>query len=268
MDIALLATSMPSWLLFLVTFAIGIMAAELGAWVARKREKASGADNATPVGSLIGATLGLLAFMLGFTFSIAADRFNDRKRLMVEEARAIGTCYLRTSLIPEKQKKEAGRLIGDYVDLLIGLSTSEDRSGRITRIEMLGMQIWQQAASLKDETMDPPIRSLFISSVNEMVDLFAERKTVVLTFRIPGAIWFVLFLLYLLNLFLVGAEVSKNKGRRHFNVPIMAAAFALIVMLIASMDETTREGQFTVKRQALLDVQKMIHEENAKLQTR
>ena len=116
--------------------------------------------------------------------------------------------------------------------------------------------------------MDPPLRSLYISSVNEMLDLFAERKTVVLTFRIPGAIWFVLLMLYLLNLFMVGSEVSHHKGRRRFNVPLMTAGFALIVMLIAAMDNATRQGQFTVNRQALIDVQKMIHEGNAKLQIR
>ena len=266
MDIAKLTTELPAWLLFVITFGIGLLSAELGAWVTRKKEKKTNdADKTAPVGSLVGATLGLLAFMLGFTFSFTATRYNERKHLLVNEARAIGTAYLRTDLIPVKQQLETKKLMAEYVNDLVGAATAENRDERIAKIESNGMAIWKHAASLKDETMDAPIRSLYISAVNEMLDMFAERKTVVLSFRIPGAIWIVLLLLYVLNLFLVGSEVSANRGRRFFNVPIMTAGFALIVVLIASMDAATKQGQFTVNRQALIDIQKMIHQQNAKL---
>jgi hypothetical protein len=262
MDFALFTTSMPPWLLFGATFAIGIIVAELGAKVAQAREKKIAQEKLTPVGSLVGATLGLLAFMLGFTFSITASRYNERKHLMVEQARAIGTCFLRTSFLPDNQKRETRMLVSRYMDILVGVTTAEDIHDRLARMEEIETDIWRQAASLKDETMDSPLRSLYVASVNEMLDSFAERKAVVLTYRIPGAIWLVLLLLYLLNMFLVGSENSGSKSRRRFNVPIMTAGFALIVMLIAAMDASTKRGHFTVDRQPLLDVQRMINEEN------
>jgi hypothetical protein len=96
-----------------------------------------------------------------------------------------------------------------------------------------------------------------------MIDLFGERKTVVFVFRIPGAIWASLLLLYFLSLFIVGSEIGSSKGRRTLNVPIMTAAFALIVVLIVEMDSSDKIGRFSVNQQALIDVQKMIKENMA-----
>ena len=94
-------TYMPSWVLFILTLCIGLTAAECGVWVVKRREKKGVKDREASVGSLVGALLALLAFMLGFTFSITASRYSERKHLVVDQAKYIATCYLRTSLIPE-----------------------------------------------------------------------------------------------------------------------------------------------------------------------
>ena len=109
--------------------------------------------------------------------------------------------------------------------------------------------------------MDPQLRSLYISSVNEVLDIFGERKTVVFIFKIPGPIWAVLLLLYTFSMFVAGLEISAFQYRKNLNVPIMTAAFALIVVLISAMDASTKPGHFSVSQQPLMDVQKMIKEE-------
>jgi hypothetical protein len=215
------------------------------------------------MGSLMGALLGLLAFILGITFSITASRYSERKHLVVDQAKAIGTCYLRTDFLPEKQKIQTRRLFDEYIDLLIGTSRSPSFEKNISRLEALQAQIWQQTASLKDEKMDSPLRSLYVSSVNNVLDIFGERKTVVFIFRIPGAVWIILLLLFVFSMFVAGLEISSFKLRRNINVPIMTAAFALIVVLISSMDASTKPGHFTVSQQPLIDVQHMIKEETS-----
>src|SRR3954453_23419961 len=94
---------LPSWVLFLVVLLLGIGAGEAGAWLKPKRERNQLKEKEGPGASLIGSILGLLAFMLAFTFSITASRLAERKNLVAQQAIALGTCYLRTSLIPEKQ---------------------------------------------------------------------------------------------------------------------------------------------------------------------
>src|SRR5262245_13751366 len=114
MSISALTTSMPSWVLFVLIFIIGILAAEFGAFITQRREKEA-KETSQPSGSMVGATLGLLAFMLGLTFSLTASRYNERKHLLVNEANAIGTSFLRSELIPEKQKLESRKIFGEYI---------------------------------------------------------------------------------------------------------------------------------------------------------
>src|SRR6059058_6240216 len=68
-----------------------------------------------PVGTMVGATLGLLAFILAFTFGLAATRFDTRRQLLLDEANAIGTTYLRAGMLPE-QGEQIRALLRDYVD--------------------------------------------------------------------------------------------------------------------------------------------------------
>jgi hypothetical protein len=131
----------------------------------------------------------------------------------------------------------------------------------VGRLEALQTEIWKVASSLKTENMDPHLRSLYISSVNDVLDIFGERKTVVLIFKIPMPIWSSLLLLFFCSMFVVGLENSSFKLIRNLNIPIMAAAFALIVTLISAMDNSTRAGDFSVNQQPLIDVQQMINED-------
>src|SRR3954470_20827177 len=94
-------TSLPYWILFIIVTSIGMLTAEAGSWLHSVRQKKGIVDKDGSSGSLIGAMLGLLAFILGFTFSITASRYSDRKNIVVEQARTISNCYFRTSLIPD-----------------------------------------------------------------------------------------------------------------------------------------------------------------------
>jgi hypothetical protein len=253
-------TSLPPWALFLLTTIIGILAAELGIRLAqRKRQKEGGGEGASR-GSLVGALLGLLAFMLGFTFSITASRFSDRKALVVEQAKAIGTCYLRTSFLPERQKHESRKLLREYADRLVQMKSYSDLEKDIARMEAIHILIWNQTASLAQEKMDSELRALYVTSVNEVIDIFGERKTVTLVFRIPSALWTALFLLYLLSMFVVGYEIGSYSRRIKLDTPMMAAAFALVVILIADMDSIKGARRFRISWQPLVETRQSMND--------
>ena len=69
----------------------------------------------TPVGSVTGAAFGLLAFLLAFTFQIAASRYDARKKLFLDEVTNIRTAYLRAELLPEPFLTDTRKLITEYV---------------------------------------------------------------------------------------------------------------------------------------------------------
>jgi hypothetical protein len=118
MDVANILTSMPSLVLFALVVATGMLSSWAGSWVARKRYQQVVTGPTTSASTVVGSILGLSAFMLGFTFSMTAARFSSRKELVVQQAGAIGTSFLQTSLIPEKQKLIIREQLRQYKDYL------------------------------------------------------------------------------------------------------------------------------------------------------
>ena len=118
MDVANILTSMPSLVLFVLVVAIGMLVSGAGTWVARKRYQQGVTGQNTSASTVVGSILGLSSFMSGFTFSMTAARFSSRKELVVQQAAAIRTSFLQTSLIPEKQKLIIREHLRQYKDYL------------------------------------------------------------------------------------------------------------------------------------------------------
>lgn len=254
-----LITSMPIWLVFVASLLIGLLSAYLGAYYSYMREQRGTKERDPAGGVAVTAMLGLLAFMLGFTFSTTSSRYADRKTLVINQATAIGTCYLRAQFIPQKQSVASRQILSDYINMMLQTGRVSSVHASLRAVDSLNGQLWYHAASLAGDTMDSELRSLYIASVNQVLDVFTERKTVALIFRINNTIWTVLLLLYILSMIVVGAEAGTSKSRRIFYVPVMCAAFALVIALIAEMDSSTRRGRFSANLQPLIDIQNMIH---------
>src|SRR5271165_4059660 len=97
---------LPIWGVFLATVAVVLLAVEGGFRLGQYRRRRSEQEDRPPVGEMVAATLALLAFMLAFTFGLAASRFDVRRGLVIDEANAIGTTYLRAGLLPEPYRGE------------------------------------------------------------------------------------------------------------------------------------------------------------------
>ena len=74
------------------------------------------AEGQAPVGAMVGATLGLLAFLLAITFGIALDAYQARKVALLEETNAIRMSYLLTGTIPDAHRAEIRSVLREYVD--------------------------------------------------------------------------------------------------------------------------------------------------------
>src|SRR5262245_7527692 len=106
---------------FLIVLASIVLGQQYALYRSGKKEIQHG-----PIGAAVGASFGLLAFMLAFTFQIAAERYNSRKELLLTEVTNIRTTYLRAGLIPQPLQTSAKNLLVEYVNLRIDLS--KDRS--------------------------------------------------------------------------------------------------------------------------------------------
>src|SRR5262245_64494451 len=106
----------PIWLLFVAVCVFTGLALEGGYRFGRWRHARATEEKEAPVGAMVAAILALFAFLLAFTFGMAASRFEARRQGVLDEANAIGTTYLRTRLLPEPQRAESARLLREYVD--------------------------------------------------------------------------------------------------------------------------------------------------------
>ena len=249
--------ALPLWGLFLVIVALAMAAIEGGYRLGTYRHRQPGREKETPVGAMVGAMLGLLAFMLAFTFGMASSRFDTRKQLVLDEANAIGTTYLRAALLPER-RDEIRALLRSYVDTRLEAVRSGRVADEILRSEGIQGELWSAATTLGQQHPDSIVVGLFVQSLNEVIDLHAKRVTAGLRNRIPGAIWVTLLTIAVLSLAAMGYHVGLVGTIRPLTAIVVAVTFSSVISLIADLDRP-QEGTLTVSQQALVDVRQSMN---------
>jgi hypothetical protein len=201
---------------------------------------------------MVAATLGLLAFLLAFTFGLAASRYDTRRQLLLEEANAIGTTYLRAGMLPEG-RDGIRALLRQYVDTRLETARSRNLEQGIRRSEMLQNQLWERAIPIAENNQNSIVVGLFIQSLNEVIDLHAKRLTASVRNRIPLAIWAALYGVTFLSFAALGYHAGLARAKRSPAILPVALTFAVVIWLIADLDRPL-EGTLTVSQQALIEL--------------
>jgi hypothetical protein len=222
----------------------------LGIW--RHTRKPDEKDQ--PVGAMVASILGLLALVLGFTFSLAASRFEARRQVVLEEANAIGTTYLRASFLPDPQSAEVKKLLREYVDVRLSAVQAGNVDAALSRSDVLHQALWAQAVAATKEKPVAITTGLFVQSLNDVIDLHAKRVLVGIRSRIPLVIWLGLIGLAVLGMASVGYQAGLTTTRRSPAMLSLVLAFGVVLTLIADLDRG-QEGLLRVSQQALVDVQ-------------
>src|SRR5690349_15114887 len=135
--------ALPLWALFTAILVVVLVSVECGYRLGKYRRSRHEQENDAPVGTMVGATLGLLAFILAFTFGLAAARFDTRRQVLLDEANAIGTTYLRAGMLPERAD-QIRQLLRDYVATRLAAIRSGDVAEGIRRSENIQQQVWTE----------------------------------------------------------------------------------------------------------------------------
>ncbi|MGH9867250.1 MAG: hypothetical protein ACREAA_03675 [Candidatus Polarisedimenticolia bacterium] len=243
--------SIPLWALFPLTVLLVLLSMEAGYRVGRWR-RASGVEKEAPVGAMVGATLALLAFMLAFSFGMAASHYDDRKEVFLHEVNAIEAAYLRAELLPQPQRTAARGMLKEYVDVRLEGFVSVDIRHAIRRSEELQAQLWSQAV----ETVQGPhwyAAGLFIQSLNQVIDLHTARVTAKLRERIPGILWLVLYGITIAGMASMGYQAGLAGTGRSIAALALAFTFSAVMYLIADLDRPGT-GMILVDKQAMIDL--------------
>jgi hypothetical protein len=259
MFISTLLDALPLWASFIAFAVVVGLSIEGGYWVGLYRRRRTEGEKTEPVGAIVAATLGLLAFILAFTFGLAASRFDARRKVVVEEANAIGTTYLRAGLLPDGRGVKIRKLLREYVDARLEAVESGDVEKALRRSDELHRELWKEAEAVGQEHSNSIVVGLFIQSLNETIDIHATRVLVSVQSRIPGVLWGVLFMVTILTMAGVGYYEGLSNSRRSLAVVVLVLTFSAILWLIADLDRP-REGFFTVNQQAMIDLRKTMND--------
>jgi hypothetical protein len=222
--------------LFVVLAVILPIAAEMGMrWPKQNTDEKQEAGLST----IYGGILGLLGLLLGFTFAMALSRFEVRRQLVVDEANAIGTTWLRADMLPEPYRDAEKYQMYEYVGARLdfysaGLDTIQVEKA-LRRATQMQDSLWRQAveAAQKQPT---PITGLFIQSLNEMIDLESSRQDA-LENRIPSSVWTVLLTVSAAASAMTGALYPRRTSIAFLLVPLVLAS---VMALIADLDSSRR----------------------------
>jgi hypothetical protein len=226
--------------------ALAFMAAAAAAGFAlRARREARGAGAGAENGEegyFVSAVLGLLALLLGFTFSMAIDRYDARRLRVLDEANAIGTTYLRAQLLQEPHRTRISSLLLDYTENRVALAhASPDEAGRrlLARNDQLITDLWSATVPAFDSIRNIDFSSAFLDSMNNVIDLDAARKAARRA-RVPSEVLWVLFFYFVVTAGVLGYVLSGNRGR--MTAGFMLLLLALSLALVIDIDRPTSGG--------------------------
>src|SRR5215469_17878784 len=218
-------------LVFVLSFVVLLLAAAIGD-VLRSRVHALNEDERDDFTVVLNATLTLLALLIGFSFSMAISRYDQRKNYEEAEANAIGTEYARADLLPTGDAARVRRLLRSYLDQRI-LFYKTREAGRLNQINastaQLQNDLWSavQAPSVAQPT---PVAALALSGMNDVLNSQGYTQAAWRN-RIPVAAWILMVAVGISCNLLFGyyARHSERKNRQFLVLPLIASvAFFLI----------------------------------------
>lgn len=257
-----LLDSLPLWAVYLLIVVIAILVVEGGFylgryWAAHGRGAKDGQVKQQNVGALVGSSLALLAFLLVFMTGIASTRFDTRRQLVIAEANAIGTTYLRTSFLDEPERTAMRDLLREYVDLR--LDTAADPAilpQARARSEAIHAELWSQIETPARAYPESTTLGLLIEALNNTIDLHTERM-VAISNRFPLSNWLAIFYVAGLTLLMLGFNDGLTDGRNLAAHVALILIFAAVILLMVDLNRP-QEGLLQVSQQALIDLQQQI----------
>ena len=161
------------------------------------------------------------------------------RRLVVEEANAIGTAWLRLDLLAPAARDSLRSDFRRYLDARLAAYEAVPNlalaSEKLQTAGDLQRAIWKGAlAACRAEEQTPPTL-LLLPAINAMIDITGEREMAVMTHP-PPVIFMLLFVLALLSALLVGIGMSSTPARSRLHMWVFATLTSLVIYVIVDLE--------------------------------
>jgi len=236
---------------------------EIGFHIGRFIQDRTDTEIKTLTGAIQASILGLLALLLGFTFSMSMQRYDNRSQALISEANAIGTSILRVKLLPEHYHNKASTLLQEYLELRIAigkidLTRRQERKKYNIQIAKIQNDLWSLAVMAAQEDPRPVTSGAFMTSLNELIDSQGKRNAL-LQMHVPEVVLFLLFIVFIASGGILGYS-SGLSGKRVVAPTIMVSfLIAMIVFIIIDLDRPKR-GLIQVDQGSMIMLQESFND--------
>jgi hypothetical protein len=218
-------------------FAAMLVCLEIGRRVGMRRALREGEADREGFGVVEGAVFALLGLLVAFTFSGASARFDERRQLVIDEANAIGTAWLRIDLLPAEAQPEMRQSFRDYLDARLAayraVPDMDAVNREIARVNQIQQRIWTRAVAAASGSQ--PATMLLLPALNEMFDI-ASTRVAVTRAHPPAVVFALLFAFSLLGALLAGNAMAGATAHRWLHTVTFAFALAGAVYVILDME--------------------------------
>ena len=221
---------------FVGSFAIFWLGARIGA-IVHSRYGELGESTLEDFKLVLGATLTLLGLIIGFTFSMAVSRYDQRKNLEEEEANAIGTEYVRTDFLPSANAAKVRALLKSYLyQRILFYTTAEGHLLEQNKVQTAQLQkeMWSEVKGPTSEN-PTPVAAIVAQGMNDVLNSQGYSQAAWWN-RIPVAAWILLITIGILCNVLIG-YLAHDRASPFWILPIF---LAISLFLIADIDSPAR----------------------------
>jgi hypothetical protein len=230
------------------------LSVQLGAFIRRMRPLPN--DEKDDFALVINASLTLLALIIGFTFSMAVSRYDQRKDYEEEEANAIGTEYVRCDLLPDADAAKIRSLLIQYLDQRV-LFYETHNLYQLAQIDKetsrLQAELWSTVKNTSAQQPTPPV-TLAVWGMNDVLNRQGYTQAAWWK-RIPAAAWGLMVSIAICCSLLVGYGARRREG---FLFTILPFLVSVAFFLIADID-SPRTGVIRVVPQNLISLSQSLH---------
>jgi hypothetical protein len=234
-----------------LSFLLMWLSAQIGT-LFRNRRPDLGEDVHQDNAVIVSATLTLLALIIGFTFSMAIGRYDQRKDYEEAEANAIGTEYVRADLLPADDAARVRSLLKEYVDARIHFYETGDEHELqrvITHTEKLQSDLWS-AVKTPANARPSPVLALALTGMNDVINSQGYTQAGWWN-RIPVGAWILMIVLAIWANLLVAYAARRTQGT--FRLMFLPLILCVAFFLIADID-SPRKGVIRVLPQNLVSL--------------
>jgi hypothetical protein len=244
----------PIWALYIGVVITVLIAAELGfrigIWL---QDRSPGTDDSRMTGTVVGGMLGLVAFLMAFSIGIVINQHDDRKTIVLTEANAISTAWLRAGFLAEPDLTSSRDLLREYTEMRLAAAADQTQlPAMIARSEEIHSELWSIMEENVSSGYKLDVMTLVIESINDVIDVHSEHLFVG-TKRLPTVLTMVLLAATVLAFVSVGVASSVDRKRDPAAIMLFALIFVAVLIVIVDLNRPF-EGTITISQTAMANL--------------